>query len=222
MSCVLFIVTSVIHTGMTPWSYTRTRSLFPPDVRLRQTRETLASIRRHCDGAKIVLVEGGALTEEERAVLVAESDLFVDAHALGGTRQNCLESGKKGLGDAWLLLTGLEFIRGSIPEQPRLIFKVSGRYRLNDQFRIENISNSAPTFTRFSHAGCITFCFAVPGHMLESFIDIMKGTVAMYCGSQNPSLETYLPEQFSSIHEIPCMGAEGQIAVDTLFATYRV
>lgn len=222
MSCDLFIVTSVIHTGTTPWSYTETRSLFSPELRLQQTLETFASIRRFCPGAKIVLVEGGPLSEAERGVLSSESDWFVDAHTKEGTRQYCLESGKKGLGDVWLLSVGLDFVRTSVPEQPRLVFKMSGRYRLNEQFNIANISDSVPTFRRFSETGCITFCFAVPGHMLDTYVQIVKGAVAMYCGSQNPSLEYYLPHQFAQIQDISCIGAEGQIAVDTSLSMYRV
>lgn len=219
---IIFIVTSVIHTGTAPWSYTGTRSLFSPEQRLQQTLETFASIRRFCVGAKILVVEGGPLTAEERERLTAASDWFVDAYTKERTRQYCLESGKKGLGDAWLLSVGLDFLQTSVQERPHLIFKMSGRYRLNEQFNLANISDTVPTFRRIVGAGCVTFCFAVPGHMLDMYIQIMKGVVAMYCGNKNPSLEDYLPHQFAQIQEISCMGAEGQIAIDTSLSVYRV
>jgi hypothetical protein len=58
--------------------------------------------------------------------------------------------------------------------------------------------------------------------MLDAFIQIVKGTVAMYCGPNNPSLEDYLPKQYAQIQEIPCMGAEGQIAVDSSMRLYKI
>lgn len=217
----IFIVTSVIHTGAAAWSYTATRSIFTPVERYAQTLDTIASIRRWCPGARIVLVEGSGLSAEERAGFDACCDAVVDVSARHETVKNCITSGKKGLGDSWLLLCGLEYLRES-GWQSAAIFKVSGRYRLNSAFARERISEEIPTFRRVSDAGCCTFCFAVPGHMLSAYIQIMRETVAMYCGSGNPSLEDYLPWQFTQIKEVACMGAEGQIAVDTSFTVYKL
>jgi hypothetical protein len=213
----VFIVTSVIHTGTRAWSYTPVRSLFTPEQRLQQTLETIRSIRRCVPGSIIVLVEGGEKCYDELTRIV---DHVVDAHNNPDTVRFCLESNNKGLGDAWLLLCGLQFVRETCANV-RFVFKLSGRYRLNGQFRLDRFVLDRPTFRRVKGAGCITFCFCVPGSLLPTFITIMENTVRDF-QTRLVSIEDYLPAQFSQIHEIDCIGAEGQIAVDKSLRLYSV
>jgi len=217
----LFIVTSVIQPGIQKWSYTPVRSIFTPEQRFQQTLQTIDSIRFMCPNSKIMIVEGGPLTNEMLTLLMEKVDYFVDAfHTEHNTRTFCLESNNKGLGDAWLILQGLQYIKEhSISSS--LIFKMSGRYRLNNQFSLERIMYDRPTFRRVSGAGCITFCFAVPGSMIDTYINIMLHTVE-YFKTHFTSIEDYLPNQFSIIHEINCIGAEGEIAVSNPPHTYYV
>jgi hypothetical protein len=217
----LFIVTSVIQTGSQRWSYTPVRSVFSPEQRLAQTLQTIESIRTYCPDSRILLVEGGPLTDAQRTTLVSVVDFFVDAYAMDGrTRAFCLASQNKGLGDAWLLLMGLRYIKEE-SLTALLLFKMSGRYRLNNQFRLDRIVHDKPTFRRVTGAGCITFCFAVPGIMIDTFIRIMEHTVNEF-QHRIVSIEDFLPPQFSSIHEITCIGAEGQIAVNRSCEVYSV
>jgi len=218
---VVFVVTSVIHTGSAPWSYTPGRSLFSAAERYEQTLCTIASIRQYVPGAKVLLVEGSHLSDEYRSGITAVCDWFHDVSALAETSTCCIQSPKKGLGDAWLLLCGLKYLQDQCIDA-KTIFKMSGRYRLNEQFSLSRISDTQPTFRQISGTCCATFCFAVPGYMLGRYIQIVSETVAMYSGAQNPSLEDYLPRQFGAIHEIDCMGAEGIIAVDHSRQIYKV
>lgn len=221
MATDLFVITSVIHTGNAPWSYISTRSIFSPDERFQQTLETIRSIRMYCPGAKILLVEASVLSLEQTSQFESQCDYYVNVNSVLETRQYCLSSGKKGLGDAWLFLQGLEFIQKS-SLAPRAIFKISGRYRLNEAFQRSAISDELPTFRQYSADGYVTFCFSIPGSMLETSIEIMKNTVAMYCTHENPCLETFLPAQFPEKKALAILGAEGTIAIDFSLSVYKV
>jgi hypothetical protein len=217
----VFIVTSVINTGASPWSYTSNRSLFTAEERYAQTLTTIETIRTYCPAAKVLLVEGSTVSTEYKMGLESVCDWVHDVSSKAETVAHCIQSSKKGLGDAWLLLCGLEYIRNKTISAS-VIFKMSGRYRLNEQFQMSRISSDLPTFRRVQGSGCITFCFAVPGHMIERYAQVVQGTVNMYCGSDNPSLEDYLPQQFGAVYEVDCIGAEGIIAVDHSRQVYRV
>jgi hypothetical protein len=205
----VFIITSVIHTGTRAWSYTPVRSLFTPEQRLQQTFETIRSIRQYAPGATLILVEGGDKKYDE---LVKAVDYFVDAFSIPNTREFCLESNNKGLGDAWLLLCGLRVIQ-QLRINMRYVFKVSGRYRLNNKFCMDKFVLDRPTFRRINKVCCYTFCFCVPGSMLNEFIRIMENTVSEF-QTRIISIENYLPWKFKQIHEVDCIGAEGEIAID--------
>ena len=151
----IFIITSVIHTGTNPWSYTHKRSLFSPKERYEQTLDSIVSVRTHCPGARVFLVEGSQLSTEERAGFLAVCDELVDVSTDPLTEKYCIQSGKKGLGDAWLYLQGLKRIGAC----DGVLFKLSGRYRLNKEFRRSAISADVPTFCRFASDGYVTFCF---------------------------------------------------------------
>ena len=217
----IFVITSVIHVGSTPWSYTPTRSIFTPEQRFTQTVGTIESVRRYCPGAKILLVEASCLEPTQTAIFESLCDYVHNVNALENTDKYCLNSSKKGLGDAWLFQQGLEYIV-RLGLTPRVIFKMSGRYWLTEKFDRAVISEEIPTFRQTSAASYITFCFAIPGSLCKTGIEIMKRTVAMYNGPKNPSLEDYLPIQFQHRKAVSCIGAAGQIAVDSSLSIYSV
>lgn len=126
-----FMVTSAINTKF---------GVYDSDTRLRQTLETVASIQRYVPDAKIILVECGAipLTDTQEHALKAEVAEIIsynddeDVHAIfvsdnwdvvkNTTEVMCFRRALQHCID-YNLFDGVD-----------RVFKMSGRYRLNDNF----------------------------------------------------------------------------------------
>lgn len=126
----VFIVISVIYFKEKPLSYSTYRSSFSPLERLTQTKKTIESIRMRVPDAKIFLFEQGIKdVYEQLGPLV---DLYYYA---GGNKvvRFFTDGVFKGLGEA----VGLLFSTRYFPRKSR-IFKISGRYYLDDSFNLND------------------------------------------------------------------------------------
>lgn len=217
----IFIITSVINTGNIGWSYFPQRSLFTSDQRFEQTLKSIKSIREYTKNSKIILVEASNISDNKYNKLIELCDYIC---YLGGdleTKNNCILSNCKGLGDSWLIYKGLEYIKNN-KIKGRNIYKLSGRYELNNEYISNNISNILPTFRKISDDSYITFFFSVPFSLIELFeINILK-TISIMKKSSYICIETLLPSYFKEKHIVEKIGCEGIIAVDTSLNIYRV
>lgn len=129
----IFIVTSTINTSL---------GLIDPPTRFLQTLETIQSIRNKVENSTILLIESSltGLQEHVAAKLKNSVDYFLDIGA-----RNCLQllgkHGVKGGSELYILMTALDFIKINKLHANR-IFKLSGRYKLTDEFDYSIYKNS--------------------------------------------------------------------------------
>jgi hypothetical protein len=146
VSSVVFVVTSVLRPARPVIAYGRPRSVFDGDERLRQTLETIESIRRHAPEAPIVLVEASAVSDGEWKELAAlvERPLRLD-HDRRAVR---LRDGlSKAAGEAYMLLAVQPLLEASSYD---LAIKVSGRYRLSESFDLDRLPRDRIALRRFT------------------------------------------------------------------------
>jgi hypothetical protein len=210
----VFIITSVINVGNVPWSYTPNRSVFTSEERFQQTLDTISSIRTYSPRSRIILVEASKLDNDKLTTLREKCD---DVYYLGEdeeAQRNCIVSRAKGLGDAWLLYKGILYCEyHSI--QVKNIFKLCGRYKLNDNFNRENISNDIPTFnTPVNGDTHSTIFFSVPYSMKYTLIESLLKAIHFFENDNSMCIEVFLPRFFPTKHVIDVLGIEGWIAVD--------
>jgi hypothetical protein len=217
----IFIITSVINIGTIGWSYYPIRSLYSSEQRLRQTFETIDSVRKKSPESKILLVEASIIPDELRNILGSKCDYMYYLGDDNDTIHNCILSNCKGLGDAWLTYKSFEYIKNNGIVVAN-VFKLSGRYRLNTNFNRDNISNELPTFKQVSDNNFITFFFSVPSSLIDSCIDNLLKSVNLFKNRNDICIETYFPSLFPNKHIIEIIGAEGEIAIDETYSTYRV
>jgi len=137
------------------------------------------------------------------------------------TKEKCLLSNNKGLGDAWLIYKGLDYtITNNIV--CKNIFKMSGRYRLNSNFNRTYISDDLPTFKCAIDNVYITFCFSIPFTLKYLFLSNIVKTTQFFENRSDISIEVYLPSLFERKHIVETFGAEGIIAIDTTNTLYKV
>ena len=191
----IFVVTSVINTGSIGWSYNYPRSIFTPDQRLQQTLKTIKSVREVSPDSEILFVEASQLSKDTLDMLKKRCDYMYYLGEDDETRNNCIKSNCKGLGDAWLIYKGIEYIKNK-KIACRNIFKLSGRYRLNNNFNRMNISNDLITFRPVSS----TICFSVPSSLIDLCLNKLLEATDLFKIRSDIGIETYLPELFQNKH----------------------
>jgi len=155
----IIMITSIINCTNNPLSYYHTRSVFDIRVRFEQTLHTIKSVREKIPNAVIFFLECSDLSGENE---VFENDIkctvdyfynFYDLHYI----RNAVNSPLKGYGEANLLLAGLEKIKENRELNYKNIFKLSGRYYLNESFDIHDFDNEFNNFIPWDNS-CYSYC----------------------------------------------------------------
>jgi thymidylate synthase len=135
----LVLITSVINTPNTPLSYTNTRSVFSRQDRFEQTKKTIKSVREKLSNSKIIIVECSDFNEEENNYFKENCDYILN---LWNKKElhNYIFGPSKSLGEGTMTIEALKYIEELLEYQ--YLYKISGRYWLNENFKIENIQNN--------------------------------------------------------------------------------
>jgi hypothetical protein len=126
-SNILFVITSIVKLE-NPKS-----SIYNPIERYNQTCNTITSIRSKLPGAKIVVVEASK-TINDRKFYFEGVDMF---YIKNDDVYKCKSSG-----ECILLKTFLQSDFFKKYSDVNLLFKISGRYYLNDNFNINNFDKT--------------------------------------------------------------------------------
>ena len=136
----LILITSVINTPNTPLSYTNTRSVFSRQDRFEQTKKTIKSVREKLSNSKIIIVECSDFNEEENNYFKENCDYILN---LWNKKElhNYIFGPSKSLGEGTMTIEALKYIE-ELNLEYQYLYKISGRYWLNENFKIENIQNN--------------------------------------------------------------------------------
>ena len=212
----VFIITSVINTGDAPWSYTSVRSVYTCQQRYEQTLKSIQSIRDLNDGTFIVLSECSEISTEMTEELRCRVDLFVQSYDNETIRNACINSAKKGYGEVLQSLAAVESLN-RIGMPFRRIFKLSGRYFLNNYFDKNNFSLDMYTFTKGARQS--TVLYSVPYNLMESYVGALSDCAKLY--EHNViALEDILPPRCKPAKYIDCCGMAGCIGIVDCFISF--
>lgn len=179
MNTYCFIVTSCIYPCQNPLSYVNVRSVYTPTERLEQTRQTITSIKRHCPKAIIYLLDNGL----EDVWGNETPNEQIKYTYLGGNSliRRAADSKFKSLGETMMLLHASKLL---LKEQEKfdLVFKISERYWINENFDVNNFRRDAFTFLHlqnrseeilgyhsYVYGQHSTRLFAFPGRAVNEF-----------------------------------------------------
>lgn len=141
-----FIVTSTVNASLIKDGI----NVIDNNVRFDQTIETLKSIRKKVDNAKIVFIDNSLipLTQQQKDQIISFVDFFEQIeHNLFTTF--CNEVGSKGLGEVYMMERALKIIEENNIIGKR-IFKFSGRYKFADSFDI-SFYDSPDLYFKYTH-----------------------------------------------------------------------
>lgn len=211
-----FIVTSCIKPCDRPFNYINTRSVYTPDERLEQTQHTIDSIRKYCPDAYILLIDNGL---EDMAAGVGG----VDKHIYIGDRwlvRKAADSQYKTLGEFTLLINaGKELIR--LRQDFDVIFKLSGRYWLNDNFakdaftfyHIANRSKNILGYHDYVPGVHSTRLFSFPGKALREYYRALWRAFPWFIKGE--SLEAAYAKHIGwPLYYVETIGVSGNVGVD--------
>ena len=147
----IIIITSVLNITNNPLSYYHKRSVFTIEERFEQTLKSIKSIKEKMGSEissetdskiEIFFCECSDLLlyPEYEEILKKEVSYFYNFYDDFETRNNVL-SKYKGLGELYLMKKALKIINYS-GEKYKFIFKLSGRYFLNENFSYQDFNNN--------------------------------------------------------------------------------
>ncbi len=205
----IFLITSTIHVTDAPLCYTGCRSIFAWDERLRQTFQTISSVREKAPGSMVVVLENSELTRAEQAELAEAADWLVCFHE---DDYSCrLRDGLyKGAAESSMLIAIMEIIR--LFDYERL-FKISGRYTLIDGFSLERFSTTQ--FGVLSRDGGVsTRLYSVPKRLETTYERQLRR--CLYWAKKGKSIESVLMSgvDHDDIGYVQQLGIGGYIAID--------
>lgn len=219
----LVLITSVINTGKVGWSYTQIRSSYSPEERYNQSLQTIDSIRKYLPGAKILFVECSEIPEEYTMTLMSKVDYFINQYDIAEAREACLETNKKGFGEAVQTKLAIEYIIQNKLHFNRF-FKISGRYFLTDKFVSDRYRTDVYTFKKRANTGnhivsISTVVYSFPISFLHDFYSRITIVVDYYKTHGPRGYEELLPVICEPRHEIDVIGAAGLVAVNDEYFT---
>jgi len=150
------LVASKIVTSANPLSYYPTRSRFTPKQRFDHCLETIASIRERVPNSFIVFIDNSdlaAASEAEgdgvdwTAELRSKADAFINDHTNKSLAYYTDVSDHKALGEALLLLQGMDWLEEQ-QVMAAMIFKLTARYTLNENFDFSQFRTPTNIFKR--------------------------------------------------------------------------
>jgi len=155
----IIMITSIINCTTNPLSYYHIRSVFDIRERFEQTLETINSVRKNIPNSVIFFLECSDLSGENEEIeneICENVDYFYNFNDNNNIK-DAVNSRLKGYGEANLLLAGLKELEKHSEINYNNIFKLSGRYYLNDNFNICDFDNEFNNFIQWDNS-CYSYC----------------------------------------------------------------
>lgn len=174
----LFLISSTINTVSSTVLGGHKRSMFSTQERFEQTLYTIKSIRDRIKNPIIILLESSQLDEKMRYLLSNECDIYVDLsnHSIS---KHLSEGKDKGLSEIYSLRHGMRYVL-ELGIQFDVLFKLGGRYYLDDKFDLSKFDSKSLVFREFNNHSDKWFSTMLYGigwenrwHYMEALSDIL-------------------------------------------------
>lgn len=205
---IVFLITSIINPKVC--------NLVPIDERFEQTLQTIASIRKQIKDVHCVIIEFSQLTKQQHSIISKKVDKLID---LSNDQVSQFHCNNKSTGDAFSTLKGIEYCETL--SNVDAVFKISGRYLLNENFNLKLIKESDKDFyfckVINESASCyVTMLYGFKNIKLTK--EILDRAIQMIWNS-NQDIETTL---YNIIRDKSCLlmdkiGVEGMCAADRVW-----
>jgi hypothetical protein len=205
----LCIITSVINTSSNPLSYTSTRSVYSEDERFRQTTQTVESVRNHIDNCEILFIESSQISVNYEEDIKKIVDYYFRT---GEEIRSKIDGPHKASGEASQIREGLKFMDINKYDH---IFKISGRYRINENFILEDYMVGDNVFLETEDGQKLATVFYKIFDK-EFYIKALDK-----CSESSDMLELNFKNIFEqNFKKVKILGVEGNVSVDGNFINW--
>lgn len=210
----LIIITSIINVSSKPLDLFQSRSVYTAQERFDQTLETIESIRRRIPFACIVLIESSSINDVMEATFKERVDVYANISEIQFVQYAANEHLNKSLGE--IIQLQYFFINHYDKLQEmfdfRRLYKISGRYFLNDYFDYDFTKNPFDMFVRLPDQHMISALYKI-----DDLVKYRKKLDEIYkrVAEDNDSMEKALGSLYFRETFITCtrLGGMGCIAV---------
>lgn len=224
-----FAVTSAINTKF---------GVYTTEQRLQQTIDTMRSIKNRVPDARIIVLESGnqKLSEDQFKALAMYASFIVDFTAEDDVKQiHSTINNHDIVKNATEMLCFIKFLKlaeaNNVFEGIERVFKISGRYQLNDNFKIEDYADKAGKIvvkTKYQSQFPIettqiqyqymtrlwSFDVAMVPDMIEKYTEMLQFCVGRINAGGYADIEHCLYKFMDTdkVVEVPTVGVTGNIA----------
>jgi len=202
----LVIITSVINISRNPLDYAKIRSVYSVQERYEQTIKTLQSLSA-IPNKHVLFVETSELTPEQESEIKKYTDFYVNAVDSEEVR-NVINGPYKAAAESTQILEGLKIVDLSKYEN---IFKISGRYWLDQNFDFERYNNDHNIFLEGPNQSALA---TVMYKINKNYLDLYNNTLN-FCKTSQGMLEadfiTFFRNKYTATNKL---GISGNVSVD--------
>jgi len=217
------IITSIIHTVNTLLSCGNVRSIYTPEERYHQTLKTIESVKKYISNIYVVLIEVSKIDEDKEYNFRTNVNLYIN-YSDDANLNTIVNNNNKSYAEASMILKFLEsdeFKKLNIDN----LFKISGRYFLNEKFMLDQYMNNSNCFRQIHNEGYYSsipcyysFFYKICKEDLDKYVNIFKNNIHklqpvhdIYHMDMEHFLCTYFK---NNIKHINTLGISGNIAVN--------
>jgi len=195
----IILVSSMINISGMP------RTIFTPEERLSQTLSTLKNVRDKIPNSIIILLEGSNISTEFMHALYKYVDHLI-LYSYDPEINFYVNNPNKSFGEVYKLLSVVNKLQKYDFDK---IFKISGRYYLNENFNINNFTNESISGKIIGDA-FFTSLYSVPK---KEFVEY-KRLLELFLQNNCPSIDIehhiqYFYKNIKNVENIDVIGLEG-------------
>ena len=215
----IVIITSKIYVSNNEFSYTKNRSIYTKDERYNDTIITINSVKEKIKNYYIILFDNSSFTEEEYNNLKNSVDCFINITDDDDLNFYTNKFRYKAFSEMYQMIKCYEyFIENINKKYIKNIFKISGRYYLNNNFDYNKYDNDNNIFKRNNNLVDIkyyyTSLYKISGNYIDDFFKLLNKTFYNKDRYLEMNLEEIIPEIMNyNFKEIDCLGLTQKIAV---------
>ena len=173
------IITSKIYTSLKPFSYAPHRSIYSSQERFLQVQNTIASVRSHIPDSFIILYDNSDFNDNEYNILNDLTDCFINRHNDAIVNEFTNNSIHKVFGEISQTFKLVEYIKQYFSNMNiKNLFKITGRYVINDTFNYSIYENDDIIFKRneevTDRAYYFTCFYKISGAKFDYFYEIIE------------------------------------------------
>jgi len=162
----IFLITSVIKVSDNHCE----KSFCHHPRRQHETLKTIYSIREKNPDAKIFLLECSDMSREQEHFLKEKVDIFLNLSSDIDINETVLKS--KSLGEKMMMLKAIDYLEKENIDFDNL-FKISGRYWLNENFNIDNFKNESYAIKRLDNNMVLSNFYKLPKRLVFKLKDYL-------------------------------------------------